>query len=177
MREGLIRLEIKCLFLLFFFFWYVYVCKNSEARWSQEKWEKRQPGVKGGESVSCLTSPAHPGWTGVLQTPSIPAAHQQPPHIPCGCPRRDRAGHLLSAQCSVEAFHACRASHLHHLIFSSSTLVPLLPPSTTLFYLSVTIGCSQQVTGITSISVTPLVFTGGSPQECCPHRDILPHRL
>lgn len=33
MREGLIRLEIKCLFLSFFFF-YVYVCENSEARWS-----------------------------------------------------------------------------------------------------------------------------------------------
>lgn len=53
----------------------MYVCKNSEARWSLRNNERKgSQESRGGESVSRLTSPAHPGWTGVLQTHNIPAA-------------------------------------------------------------------------------------------------------
>lgn len=85
MREGLIRLEIKCLFSLLFF---VYVCKNSGARWSL-----RNDGKKGSQeskqgnlySISPLLRAQGPGLPGTLQTHSIPVAHMQTPHAPCGC--------------------------------------------------------------------------------------------
>lgn len=62
MREGLIRLEIKCLFYLPFFFFflyffrYVYACKNSEVQWSL-----RNNGRKGSqESRSVNLYPVSP---------------------------------------------------------------------------------------------------------------------
>lgn len=82
MREGLIRLGIKCLFFL------LCVCKNSGARWSP-----RNDGKKGSqESKEGIPGPHFacpacqgPGCPGSIQAHSIPVAHMQPPHVPCGC--------------------------------------------------------------------------------------------
>lgn len=63
--------------------------------------------------------------------------------------------------------------HLFQL--NLSAFVSLLPPP--FFNLSVSTSSSQQVTGITSLSLTSLVSADVSPQTCCPQREILPHRL
>lgn len=77
-----------------------------------------------------------------------------------------------SPVCSMFCRSFSYSFHISHLFSYLSS------PSPHLFQLNPSaISSSQQATGITSFSVTPLVFAGVSPQVCCPHRGILLHRL
>lgn len=140
------------------------MCKNSGARWIL-----RNDGKKGSQeskegnlySISPLLRAQGPGLPGTLQTHSIPVAHMQTPHAPCGCLVLTGIELDFSSPHNVleTLFMPARASHLHHLIFSSSTLSSLFSPP--FFYcnvLQVTASSSQQVMGITTISVPPLVL-------------------
>lgn len=158
----------------------MYVCKNSGARWSL-----RNDGRKGSQeskegnlySISPLLCAEDPGWPSTPQTRSIPIAHVQPAHMPCSCLVLTGIRLDFSAQCSGEAFHTCRASHLHHHIFSSSTLTPLFPPR---FLTSVSFK-SLQAAAI-RLQESPPFRRHPLPWQClrpcvyCPHGDIPPDR-
>lgn len=154
--------------------------KNSGARWSL-----RNDGRKGSQEskegklypISPFLCAGDSGWPSTLQTLSIPIAHVQAPHITCSCLVFTGIGLDFSAQCPGEAFHTCRASHLHHLIFSSSTLTPLFSP----FFLTL-VSFKSLLAAAIRLQISPPFRCHPFSWQClkphvhCPYRDIPPDR-